>query len=808
MSLLSTTPAIVSVPGTGGNTYTATFKTFTNIASPGTTSDLVTLSVYYIDPANNKTVQVQKTDYVTKNPQAESIQIELQGKVAPVGSKITMVSTVPYTQVYSFPPGSPVDPSTLELALDRVVMMTKQNFDRLNVTVGLENPPANPALRLIVPEPIVTGNPVFWEQDPTNASRFYLRSAAFTIEDFQKLHDETLAARDQAVAAATAAQNSATASANSALASANSAASSAQTYADIQVYGTTLRADMETIKNDTEAIKDQAEVFRDEAADSAAQAEESEANIEDLVARFPTPVGQPINQTYVTDGAGAMTFQPYYPIIGMDTATSGQVITVQDGPQGKELIAASPITTSERVATFSPVDEGGVTVSSALMSHEAQINALNNTASIFAYGRANAVADFVVNVDGNLRSTIDTTVVTRTDALNVKYEKFGLLSAYYTSGNNFVVPQTINSRPLFGVPTTMMFGVYIDANMPDTVIFANNSISVKKVATSLQLISGTLTKDLPLVVNQWVFYCLIFNGTTLTGYTAQYAGGSITLTDIASTALPTAIVNADLNVNMETNLRLVRLTFAAVSVTKDQFDAWVHAIYGMAIGVPEIPEASTGQNGQAIVIESGSYALKYPLLLDPIATGYTVDNTMEIANATTGEYVVAMELNATAKTASFKPITLDFDVVTNVPAGWTLVDSINATTQLATTGLYNWYFDVDATAKTITLKVDNMNPAKTLNTTLFNATPTPATPQQLIAANPKALRRTIQNDTNVDIVIGTQAQLTANAAQGFTIRNGYEYETESNGALFVLFPTGTTALAANQFVKIIEEVLV
>lgn len=814
MTLLSTTPALVTVPGTGGNTYTATFKTFTNIASPGTTSDLVTLTVYYVDNANNKTVQVQKTDYITKNPQAESIQIELQGKTAPTGSSITIVSTVPYTQVYSFPPGSPVDPATIELALDRVTMMAKQNNDRLNNAVGLDNPPSNAAIRLIVPEPIVTENPVFWEQDPDNASRFYLRSADFTIQDFQQLHDETVTARDQAVAAASAASGSAQAAANSAIASANSAASSAQTYASIQVYGTQLRSDMETIKDVTEEFRDQAEASALAAANSAQEAAASEQEVVQLLARIPTPVGQPINRTYVTNGSGSLVFQPYYPIENINTATAGQVLAVQDGPNGKSLIASSPVTTSDKVSTYLPIDEGGATVSAALLSHQRRLDFLDNTAEIYPYGKQHVIADFIVNADGNLRSGVDFTVVPRLDAVNIQYQQFGNRTAYWTSGNNFTLPAAINGKPLILNTHSMMFGIYVDANTPDTVIFSNTAFVIKKVANNIQFIHDTVTVNLPLTVNQWAFYCLTLSGASfnpnLGGYTARFNAGAIAVTDLTPTSLVSAIPNnQDISVNMENNLRLVRLAFIDQVVTKDQFQTWVSAIYGLAVGEAGVPDPTTGQNGQAVVIESGAYALRTPLLLDPIATGYNVDNSMEISAATaTGEYVLAMDINTTTKAASFKPVQLNFDIVTNVPAGWTIVDKVNATTDLAATGLYNWYFDVNATAKTITLKVSKMNPPTTLKTTIFTAAPTPATPQQLIGDNNNAVNRFIQNETGYDIVVGTQAELAANDDQGITIRSGSEYSSKANRAMFVRFPVGATALPADAAVKIIEEVLV
>lgn len=802
MTLLSTTPALVTVPGTGGSTYTATFKTFTNIASPGTVSELITIAVYYIDSANQRTVQIQKTDYITKNPQAESIQIEFQGKVAPVGSSVTMVSSVPYTQIYSFPPSAPVDPAALELALDRIVMMSKQNYDRLNNTVGLENPPTNAALRLIVPEPIVTKSPIYWEQDPTNASRFILRSADFTIDEFRTIYLEILAARDEAVAAAAAAAASAASAANSAVQSATSAASSAQTYADIQIYGTQLRADMEVIKDE---VQDDA----DAAAASAAAAAASEQNIEDLVARFPSPVGQPIDLTYVTDGQGAMTFQRYNRIVGMDTATEGQVITVHAGPNGNELIAASPITTSEKVGTYNPIDEGGTSVSAALINHERRLDYLENTATIFPYGKEHAIADFIVNVDGNLRNAADSTVVLRDSPVNIVYEQFGDRTAYWTSGNNFTIPGVINGRDIFHDPGTMMFGIYVDANTPDTVIFSNTALIIKKITGTLQFLAGTLTKDLPLILNQWVFYSLSFNGTTINGHSGEFNAGVVTVTDIADDTLVAPIANEDLGVNMENNLRLVRLTFVDAIVTKTQFETWIAAIYGIEIGTPSIPDPSTGQNGQAIVIESGSYALRYPLLLDPIAAGYTVDNSMEISAATpTGEYVVSMDIDTVAKTASFKTVKLDFDIVTNVPSDWTLVDTVDASTQLNETGLYNWWFKVDATAKTITLEVSKMNPTTTPDTILFTATPTPGTPQVLAPANPNAANRLIQNYTKFDIVIGSQAQLTSNVLQGLSIRSGDEYATGINTAIYVMFPAEATgALPAGSTLKVFQEVL-
>lgn len=819
MTLLSTTPALVTVPGTGGSTYTATFKTFTNIASPGTTSEFVTLTVYYIDSASHRTVQVQKTDYITKNPQAESIQIEFQGKTAPVGSSVTMVSSVPYTQVYSFPPGSPVDPATVELALDRVVMMAKQNYDRLNNTVGLENPPTNAALRLIVPEPIVTNSPIYWVQDPTNASRYILHSADFTIDEFRIIYLEILAARDQAVAAAAAAQGSAASAANSAIASANSAASSAQTFADIQVYGTQLRVDMEEIKNETEDIKDEAEVFRDEAevfkdeAEAAAHAaEQTEQDIINLVSRFPSPVGQPINKTYVTDGAGHMVFQPYYPIENMDTATSGQVITVQDGPNGKELIAASPITTSEKVATFDPSTEGGTTVSAALMNHEKRLGFLENMATIYPYGKQHAVADFIVNVDGNLRNAVATDVVLRENAVDIIYENFGAHNAYWTSGNNFTVPANIATRPIFSNTCTMMFGIYVDANTPDTVIFSNTALIIKKVAANVQFLAGSVTVNMPLIVNQWIFYCLTFNGATISGHVGEFNAGIITVTDISLATLVAPIVAEDLSVNMETNLRLVRLTFVDVVVTKTQFETWLQAIYGLESGGSQgIPDPTTGSPGQAPVIDSGAYYLKYPLLADPITAGWTIDNSVAVDNTmATGEHYVYFDANATTKTAVLKQkaLTFDFDIITNVPPGYTLNDTIDASTELTTTGLYNWYIDVNTTAKTITLKVSKMFPPIAPTTTLFTAVPTPAIPQLLIALNASAVSRLIQNITGYDIVVGTQAQLAANDHQGISIRSNNEYTMKSNSALYVRFPTGAVALPADAHIAITEEVLV
>lgn len=830
--------AYVVINGSGASTYTFAFKAFPTDSDPA----IYSVNVWLQDTDGTFTPQVQgaAADYTVTTTSSSAEAGTITFKVAvPTTKKVIIASATPYTQSTDLSSSNAaLTGPVLEKALDKLVMQIRQLNRDISMSLHLELPPEIWPVTLLVDPVITSGATVFWERDAVQPSTYHLKSSDFTIDELRALVDEIQQAISHIDTAVATAQQAANNAANSAQQAAN-----ALTQLTSQIVGiigdlNAIKVQVEGIKDAIQLIEDDVENMRDVVVQARDEAVDALHQIETLVAMFPSPAGEPINRTYVTDGDGHVVWQPYYPIIGMDTATDGQIIAVQSLlPSGKGLVVSTPVTTSEKVGTYGPVAEGGTTVSSALTAHEARLNALDNRASIYPFGKEHVVLDAIVNVDGNLRNTVDTTVIPKEGAPDLKYEFFENNVAYWTTGNNFTIPATIGGKAIMAPGYAMLFGLYIDSTTPDTVIFANTQFSIKKTGNNVQFIVGATTINIPITLNVWTFYCINFGGTGGTNlliYHGAFDSGTVTVATVTGTI--TAIFNPEtIAATLETNLRMVRLAFTDVIVSEDEFETWIYAIYGMKGSASyELPDPSTGTNGQAPVVEGGQYKLKTTFLVDPIATGWTVDNSVEIPSAiTTGEYYTYFDVNATSKTAVLKQktqtalpdpstgangqailvnngtYTLGYvPNFTNLPAGWTIVDTINAGTDLNTTGYFYWFFQVDAIAKTITLKVAKMIPSTKPNVILYNTLPTPGTAQLLVASNPAAKSRLIQNNSQYDIVVGEQAQLTANIDQGWLIPSGQDQNTDINGALYVVFPTGATAFPPNTYIRITEEVIV
>lgn len=798
MTISSLGSPFQKVQSNGGSTYSFGFQPLP--VENGSSIYSVKVSVWNGSSTSGYILKVQgpAADYTvsTTSSAAESGQITFTIPV-PTGQTILIESEVPYTQIISFPGNAPVSPVNVEKALDRLEMQIRQLGYLLTEAVRLEHPSIYGAIKLLVDGNVLDGATVYWEKDSSDPTIYRLKTSDFTISELKTLVTSVNQIKtdvDAALAAARAANDSAILAANNAAASAQAATNTInalqQIEAEVQLIKgqvndllnqvIQLKAETVQLKTDTSLIKDQAVAAKD-AAIVAQHAAET------LVAKYPDPTGRGAGLTMVTKADDTYELKPYQyfqsligavagrklitdgangilpvrdssAVTNIDSATIGDIITVGPSPNGNILIAGPYVSSTASISTVSPVDEGGVTVNESLIGHELRLDALEALANPYPFGEANVVMDLRVLRNGVLRNQLDQYVVAPQNTATTTFVTFGK-SAHFTTDANYSIQSTKDTKDIFKAQSSIVFSLYVDSsfNVP-AAILQNPKLLVEVRATVITVTYDTRILTIPLVLNEWRIYCLSFNDLTLKAFVATYTAGSINVDDtIAPLTLAAPLTNNPISISAEDKVRLASFGIISVSISKDDFENYSRAFYGLKAAGPGtiVPDPTTGLSGQAVVTNGASYVFKYPILVGNLATGYNFQN------------------------------------------------QIDATLELANTSEYEVFFQVDTTTKLINAKVRDTQPSISVKTQFYTGTisnvPTILAPKDL---NVKV--RTIQNLSDVDITFGAQADLTTNPLKGYTLAAQTSIQTFINDVIYVTAPAGSVIPAES--IKIVDEV--
>ncbi|AQW89085.1 hypothetical protein pCXcHC2016_11 [Xenohaliotis phage pCXc-HC2016] len=229
MTVSATATVFTILDGNGNDTFTFPFKAFVEKTTPSMQS----IVVWERAADGTDSLQIQGSDYVVLNIQAETGQIKFSTKTIPTGNKVVIASDVPYGQKVNFPDNAAIVPSQLQLAVDRIAQQLKQLAFLDGLKVGLEFPPEIDSLKLFVDPNITADAPVFFSQDQNDPNKYLLKAGDFTIAELKTLRDEIDAAKTAAESAKVAAEQSATNAASSAQTAANAAAQTATNAAQV-----------------------------------------------------------------------------------------------------------------------------------------------------------------------------------------------------------------------------------------------------------------------------------------------------------------------------------------------------------------------------------------------------------------------------------------------------------------------------------------------------------------------------------------------------------------------------------------------
>lgn len=786
------------ITANGGSTYTFSFQPF--LAETGSQFYGVKVYVWDGQPTSQYIEKVQGagadfTVSVTSSA-AEAGQIVFSVPVT-AGHSIFVRSGIPLTQIVSFPANAPVSPADVEKALDRLEMQIRQLDYALTETIRIQFPNVYNGIKLLVDANVSNGHTVYWEKDASDPQLYTLKTSDFSIAELKTLTttiDQVKQDVEAALVAARAANDSAIIAANNAAASAQAATNTInalqQIQTDVQIIKgqvNDLLVQTKAAQTATEQLKAETNVLKVAAEAAKTAAEQAKTDVQTIVARYPDPTGLGKDLVMVTDTNNKFTLQPYQyfsTLIGakagqklvtdgansmiavddrgivqnLDTASSGDVLTINTSPSGNVVVATPYVSSTSTITTVKPLEEGGVTVRDALSEHERRLDALEAQANPYPFGQDNVIMDLRVLGTGILRNNIDQYVVAPTSAVHVRQENIGK-SAQFTTDSNYTIPNQKDGKDILKEQTSILFTLYVDSTFTIPAALLQNSNLVVEINTTNMIVRyGTATVNVPLTLNEWRSYCLSFNGLTLSIYEGAYIPDNMVITEILpKTTLTTKLVNDEIRVSAEPKIRLAALTIVSAAITKDDFEENSRFVFGLskASGANALPDPSSGKTNQALVIVGSSYGFKFPILFSNIPTGYTVQNT------------------------------------------------IDATIELSRQTEYSLYFTVDNTNKIINVAVRDSFPAISIKTTFFSGTAS-ATPSVLALKDPKVKLRTIQNLSSADIVIGSQADLTANALKGYTLVSQTSIQTSVNDAIFMTAPAGSV-INANE-IKVVDEV--
>ncbi len=793
MTISSIGAPFQKVQSNGGSTYTFGFQPLP--VENGSAIYSVKVSVWdgSLDSEYVLKVQGPAADYTvsTTSSSAESGQITFKVPV-PTGQTILIESEVPYTQIVSFPGNAPVSPVNVEKALDRLEMQIRQLGQLLTEAVRLEHPSIYGEIKLLVDGNVSDGATIYWDKDASDPTIYTLKTSDFTIAQLKSLVDDIDKIKvdvDSALAAARAANDSAIIAANNAAASAQAATNTINTLQQISADVQRIQADVTVIKNDMETLKAETLVIKTQTSLLYDETKVLHDNVVRISAKFPDNTGFGAGFTYVTKADDSIELKPYQfftsitgaaaglkivtdgsngiipvrdsgAVTNIDSASVGDILTLADSPSGKVVVAGPYVSSTSSISTVSPVDEGGVTVNEALLTHELRLDALEALANPYPFGEANVVMDLRVLRSGILRNQLDQYIVGAQNTPTTKFVTFGK-SAHYSTDANYEIASTKDNKDILKAQSSIIFALYVDdtLNVP-AAILQNPRFLVEVRATEIHVAYDGRSLSIPLVLNEWKIYCLSFNDLTLKAYVASYAAGEITVDDsIPALTLSVPLSNNVITISAEDKMRIASFTIASVSITKDEVESNARAFYGLkAPGTGTIvPDPTAGQNGQAIVTDGTSYRFQYPILVKNLGTGYNFQNAID----------AALELTRTSE--------------------------------------YEVFFQVDTTTKLINAKVRDTQPSVSVRTQFYVGTisniPSVLAPRDL---NVKV--RTIQNLSDIDITFGAQADLNTNPLRGYTLASQTSIQTFINDALYVTAPAGST-IPANS-IKVVDEITI
>lgn len=788
MTILSKNPVVNIIPGNNNGTFTFTFRGFTEVADSSGTG-IKNIQVYVWDGVDSDLPiqQIQGTDFSVTQLANESGQIRfLNSRTIPSGQFVIIYSDVPYTQEISFPTNQPVNPSAVEIMGDRLEMQIKQLLELYRTTAHIAFPPTHPDFELTVAEPFVENSPIVFER--VSANSWKMATTQFTIPDFQKLAQDAQKGATDAAASALDAKNSEMQSSQHAVNSGASAVSANLSAAAAQQeYQKTaqLKVDVELVKVQVESLKNATDLNKagtdaDKTATEAARAatEQLKQDVIVIVAKIPDPTGQPADQTILTDGANSWKFGDIPIVKNLDTAPIGSsVIVVEDPVTGKSSLFAgsNSMTTTRQVGTIRPGIEGGVTTETALVSHEARLQALEGSGTRFPWGTANGSTDFVVDLDADLVSTIGDNIIAPNNTRDAKVEDLGI-TQFFSTGSIYTMPAVISGTTMLTAPFTLILGMYIDGNTPvPTVILSQTGpgtlLKIQYVATGIELSLGAEKIVWPVVLNEYLLYSITFDGSQFSGFRTRINQGNVE--NIALTALPITgtLRSTGFVVSASTDLRIYRVTYINSIATAQEVNNFTRSILN--------PVGSAG----------------HPILLGNTPQGFTTTGVTDLGTVTTdGLYPFAIVKDSTTNTFSTKLLGPGTPLLfTNVPAGKTLNQNADFST-LGTSNLYSIVVVRDPVTGNLEVKLmPEVRYTKTPATVKYPSL-SATTPQLIGTADINNGEIYIENRTDKDIYISDSlAELTADPTLGIKIPSNAALKTNWTTDVYAVTGGGTDA---------------
>lgn len=744
MTVLNTNPVYQIFDGNNTGQFTFSYRAFQQVPGPAG-SGVYTVDVYVWsgNVADDPVQQIQQTDFVVENIQNETGTIRFLSKTIPSGQKVIILSDIPYTQEESFPSNIPVNPAKTELGLDRLEGQIKQLANEVQRSVRLPFPPTDTTSEVRVnPINIGNGEVLAWNIVNPTSGKYEIVSSGVTIPDL----DQAVQTITQALLDAQTAANNAQTAANNAQTAAASAGQSAQSAGAAQTAA-------EAAKNAVDATKNQIDIIKIDIDSAATQVAADALRAETAANKIPDPANAIQGQGIVADGSGAWLIQDLPFVENLQTAPVGSsLVTTQDASGRKFLIADSNFSAvSKQIATSVPGAESGTDVSQALQTLTANINRLNGGLGLAPWDPTKIVAELLVAHDASLidkKSAFRVQPVTNRDVVVADLDGI----KYYASGSFYDLPSHINGKDLFTNPSSILFSFRPTGAATETVLINKLDLEVKFVPPNLlQITAGSgAPVTFPVVLNEINVVLLGIEGNQISGFIGTKDPSGVTVQPITPIALQVPIAPGAFTFGGSTDARVIELILLQQLVSQQEFRSYLDSLFFSPI--VKIPSPDSGQPGQAIVVAPGSvYELRYPVLLNNVPSGYTVDNALDLSSAVPvkGKYNVVITRDDTAQT-----IGVDVMQETKVVEGGRAVfTAVSATTP-------------------IELRIENDNRAE-----LF-----------------------LQNDLDSSIFIGPQAVLAADRSKGTRVAAGTVISLAKVDAIFAIAESNTTDAAGRLLV--------
>lgn len=700
----------------GGRTYSVGFRVFKE--APFTDA---TALVYLKGAGDTKAVlQIEGTDYNISKTNDEAFTINFMSDIPP-GLEIIVTSGVPYRQPNSFPKNQLVDPEINEQTFDILELQIQQLLTKLDTKIGYDFPDNLSAPKITLARPVddkllqykADGSGGFI-LEPTTVSATALTKDA---QDAKTAAQEAKDASRNAQTAATTAQ-SATATAQTAATQAQGAKNAAE---QIKIDVTNIQQDINNTKTDIDA--------------KAQQVATDRQTVQNLVNRIPDPTGEAAGKAILTDGQDAYHLVPIPVVENLQTATRGSTIIVEENIQGDKYLTASSaiVGSTQQIATTFPNEEGGVDASQSNMNQQAMINALMNKSGLRPWGIQNIAAEFIVQQDASLVSTYGGYHLQPNNARNAISVLVNGIRSYYGTASDYDIPPVIGTAGILNNPFTIIFVVRPTSLTTDFVVIDKPDFRVEYQASSQALLfsDGALIipTTLTLKINEWNFVAVTYQNNSLDLFVTTKATSTTvsTVSSIGQTHFPIAAGGFAFNTGPE--FRAIYLIILNKIITQADLESFASYILTLSPDQSGVPPASSGQQGQALVVNSGGYSFANVISLDTLPSGYTLDfPRLDLSLVPPGEHNLVIKRDDTAQKFTVALSEVDNFVI-----------------------------------RTGITKVISMVPKSTGNT-----------PIEILPENPARYCLVIQNRLDASIIVGDLAALTTDNQNGMVVGAGMD----------------------------------